>query len=150
MGPINGFFLIEPEDLDWKLSNIMKLPNADLLERTESEVLGARLWRLPPQSANTLHRHLKMEEFYFVLEGVGRMRIADHTVTVPKYGGVMVGPSQLRQVFNDTEADALWLIIGSPEREREPGEVLDPRLVYPVDPKQLPPELAEVNWPPKV
>jgi len=129
---------------------MMKIPNADFLERTKSEILGARLWRLPPKSANTLHRHPKMEEFYFVVEGVGRMRIADDTVTVPRYGGVLVGPSVVRQVFNDTEADVLWLIIGAPEKELDPGEELDPKLVYPVDPKQLPVELAGVTWPPKL
>ena len=43
-----------------------------------------------------------MEEFYFVVEGVGRIRIGDQTLTVPKHGGVLVGPKQLRQVFNDT------------------------------------------------
>ena len=94
---------------------MMKIPNADFLERTESEILGARLWRLPPNSANTLHKHIRAEEFYFVLEGVGRIRVDGETLTVPKHGGVLVGPRQLRQVFNDTETDVLWLIVGAPE-----------------------------------
>ena len=127
---------------------MMKIPNADFLERTKSEILGARLWRYPPKSAGTLHRHPKMEEFYFVVEGVGRMRVADQTITVPKHGGVLVGPEFLRQVFNDTDADVLWLIVGAPEREVEPGKELDYKLVYPVDPKQLPDELAGSVWPP--
>jgi len=76
----------------------MKIPNADFLERTQSEILGARLWRLPPKSANTLHRHRRAEEFYFVVEGVGRIRIEDQTLTVPTHGGVLVGPRLLRQV----------------------------------------------------
>jgi hypothetical protein len=42
---------------------------------------------LPPKSANTVHKHIRAEEFYFVLEGVGRIRIGDETLTVPKYGG---------------------------------------------------------------
>jgi len=126
---------------------MMKIPNADFLERTESEILGARFWRLPPKSANTLHRHPKMEEFYFVVDGVGRIRVGDQTLTVPKYGGVLVGPEPLRQVFNDTETEVLWLIIGAPEKELEPGETLDQKLVYPVDPKQLPKELDGVAWP---
>src|SRR5436190_1678405 len=149
MTPIKNFSLIKPEDLSWRLSNMMRIPNADYLERTKSEILGARLWRLPPGSANTLHRHPKMEEFYFVLEGVGRMRIADQTITVPKYGGVLVGPELLRQVFNDTNADVLWLIVGAPEKELEPGEELDQKLLYPKDPKQLPSELSGASWPPK-
>jgi hypothetical protein len=34
MKPIDGYFLIEPADLDWPPSNLMKIPNADFLERT--------------------------------------------------------------------------------------------------------------------
>lgn len=149
MTPINGFFLIKPEDLFWRSSNMMKIPNADFLERTKSEILGARLWRLPPKSANTLHRHPKMEEFYFVVEGTGRIRIGDQTITVPKHGGVLVGPEQLRQVFNDTDCEVFWLIVGAPEKELEPGQQMDPKLFYPVDPTQLPAELHGAAWPPK-
>jgi mannose-6-phosphate isomerase-like protein (cupin superfamily) len=130
----------------------MKILNADYLERTGSDNLGARLWRLPPNSANTLHKHIRTEEFYFVLEGVGRMRVGDETLTVPKYGGVLVGPDQLRQVFNDTEADVLWLIVAGPEETEflsGAKSKLDMSRIYPVDLQQLPKELAGVEWPPK-
>ena len=60
-----GYHLITPDDLLWRPSNLMQIPNADFLERTGSENLGARLWRLPPKSANTLHKHIRQEEFYF-------------------------------------------------------------------------------------
>jgi len=30
------------------------------------------------------------------------MRVGDETLTVPKYGRLLVAPDQLRQVFNDT------------------------------------------------
>jgi len=131
---------------------MMRIPNADYLERTGSENLGARLWRLPPQSANTLHKHIRTEEFYFVLEGTGRMRVGDTTLTVPRYGGVLVGPEELRQVFNDTDSDVLWLILGAPEElEFLQGSKskTDLSLFYPTDPTQLPKELAGVIWPPK-
>jgi mannose-6-phosphate isomerase-like protein (cupin superfamily) len=149
MKAIEGYHLIKPDDLHWRPSNIMRIPNADFLERTGSEILGARLWRLPPQSANTLHKHVRAEEFYFVVEGVGRIRVGEETLTVPRYGGVLVGPRLLRQVFNDTESEVLWLIVGAPEAELEPSELSDKSLFYPVDPTQLPPELKGVEWPPK-
>jgi mannose-6-phosphate isomerase-like protein (cupin superfamily) len=151
MKPIEGHYLITPEDLNWRLSSLMRIPNADYLERTGSENLGARLWRLPPKSAGTLHQHLRAEEFYFVLEGTGRMRVGEETLTVPKYGAVLVGPEQLRQVFNDTEEEVLWLILGAPEElELLPMAAVPPdlSLIYPVDPKQLPKELDGVSWPP--
>ena len=152
MKPIDGYVLIKPEELFWRPSNLMRIPNADYLERTGSENLSARLWRLPPKSASTLHKHIRQEEFYFVLEGVGRMRVGDETLSVPKYGGVLVGPDQLRQVFNDTDAEVLWLIIGAPEElEFLPGATPPPDMsvIYPTDPKQLPKELSGVEWPPK-
>ena len=128
---------------------MMKIPNADFLERTGSEAMGARLWKLPPKSANTLHKHVKTEEFYFVLEGEGRMRIDGETVTVPRHGGVLVGPGSLRQVFNDTEDEVLWLIVGAPEVELEPDQQGDMSLYYPGDPMQLPDELEGCDWPPE-
>jgi uncharacterized RmlC-like cupin family protein len=81
MKAIQGYHLIKPQDLHWRPSNLMEIPNADYLERTGSENIGARLWRLPPKSANTLHKHVRSEEFYFVLEGTGRIRIGDETLT---------------------------------------------------------------------
>jgi mannose-6-phosphate isomerase-like protein (cupin superfamily) len=152
MKAIQGYHLIKPEGLAWRPSNLMQIPNADYLERTGSGNLAARLWRLPPQSASTLHKHIRQEEFYFVLEGTGRMRVGDETLTVPRYGGVLVGPDELRQVFNDTDAEVLWLIVGAPEElELLPtaGAKPDLSLIYPVDPKQLPRELDGVEWPPK-
>ncbi len=152
MKTISGYHLIRADDLHWRPSNLMKIPNADFLERTGSENLGARLWRFPPQSANTLHQHIRAEEFYFVLEGEGRMRVGNETLTIPKYGGVLVGPDPLRQVFNDTDTEVLWLIISAPEElEFLQGSKsqMDLSLIYPVDPTQLPKELTGVEWPPK-
>lgn len=152
MKRFQGHLLIKPEDLSWRLSNLMRIPNADYLERTGSENLGARLWRMPPKSAGTLHKHIRAEEFYFVLEGVGRMRVGDETLTVPRYGSVLVGPDELRQVFNDTDAEVLWLVVGAPEElELLPGAQNKPDMsrIYPVDPTQLPTELTGFDWPSK-
>lgn len=126
----------------------MQIPNADFLERTGSRAMGARLWRLPPMSANTLHRHVSSEEFYFVLEGTGRIRIGEDTLTIQKHGGVHVMPEQLRQVFNDTNEEVLWLIFGAPDDELLPAQGGNPEDFYPVDPKELPPELKGAAWPP--
>jgi hypothetical protein len=57
----------------------------------------------------------------------------------------------LRQVFNDTDAEVLWLIIGAPEElEFLQGSKsqMDLSLIYPTDPTQLPRELDGTTWPP--
>ena len=147
MKAIDGYCLIRPDDLTWKLAKPMQIPNADFLERSGSEILGARLWRLPPQSANTLHKHVRAEEFYFVVEGVGRIRVGEETITVSKHGGILVGPQSMRQIFNDTDSEVLWLIVGAPDAELEPHEKGDMKLFWPVDPTQLPKELGRVFKP---
>lgn len=80
-----------------------------------------------------------------MLEGTGRIRVGDETLTVPKHGAVLVGPEELRQVFNDTDADVLWLIVGAPEELeflKGSNSKTDLTRFYPVDPTQLPPELT--------
>jgi mannose-6-phosphate isomerase-like protein (cupin superfamily) len=145
----NGFTMLRPDEQHWRKSNLMKIPNADLLkDLAGSERLGGRLWRLPPFSANTWHRHVDSWEFYFLLEGVGRMRIGESTVTVPKYGCVLVAPEKLRQIFNDAPEESLWLILAAPQ-EGQLGAAADMSRIYPQDPKSLPPELAGRVWPPE-
>jgi len=75
--------------------------------------------------------------------------VGEETLTVPTYGGVLVGPESMRQVFNDTDAEVLWLIIGAPEKEFADGESFDLKRFWPVDPTQLPKEMEGVVWPPK-
>src|SRR5260370_17475146 len=102
MKAIEGYFLITPEDIHWRPSNMMKIPNADFLERTKSENLGARLWRLPPKSAKTLHKHIRTEEFYFVLKSERRLREDDETLIVPKYVHYLDTPDHIRQLLHYT------------------------------------------------
>jgi len=73
----------------------------------------------------------------FVVAGTGRIRVGEETLTVPCHGGVLVGPRPLRQIFNDTDSDVLWLIVGAPEAELEPHERVT-ELVLPGRSKQLP------------
>ena len=138
------FRMLVPDDAVWRPSNIMKIPNTNLAEQLGAEKLGMRLWRLPPWSANTWHRHGDQEEIYFVLEGTGRMRVGNETITVPRHGAVLVAPPALRQVFNDTDEPVLWLIVAAPRNE----SANRPEELYPEGPSQLPPELAGRAWPP--
>ncbi|MBI3449855.1 MAG: cupin domain-containing protein [Acidobacteria bacterium] len=145
----DGYSVLLPEAQSWRPSNIMKISNTDLMKTLGgADRLGGRLWRLPAYSANTWHRHVDSWELYFLLEGVGRMRIGNTTVTVPRYGSVLVAPQMLRQVFNDTPDDALWLIVAAPQ-EAQTGAEPDLSRFYPEDPKTLPPELAGRVWPPR-
>lgn len=121
----------------------MGVENTDLGSQLESESLGARFWRLRPGQASTKHRHLTQTELYLVIEGTGRMRVDEDLLTLAPLSAVLVDPDSARQIFNDTDADALWLIVGTPRELANTLEMTEEQLagLYPDGPKALPPEL---------
>jgi uncharacterized cupin superfamily protein len=131
-------------DAFWRPSNQMKVENTDLAKQLEAETLGARLWRLHPGQASTKHRHFDQHELYVVLEGTGRVRVDDELLTLEPHSALLVDPESVRQVFNDTEADVLWLVVGAPPEAANTLEMTDEQLafMYPEGPKALPPELS--------
>ena len=123
----------------------MGVENTDLAKQLEAQTLGARLWRLHPGQASTRHRHFTQHELYVLLEGEGRVRIDDELITLELLSAVLVEPEHLRQLFNDTETDALWLVVGAPrESISSTLEMTREQLaeMYPDGPKALPPELG--------
>ena len=139
-----GYRALKAADAFWRPSNQMGVLNTDLAKQLESTELSARLWRLAPGQASTRHRHFNETELYVVLEGTGRMRVGDESLTLAPLSAVVVDPATLRQVFNDTDRDALWLVVGAPpegDRIRAlGGEELT--AIYPEGLRSLPPELA--------
>jgi quercetin dioxygenase-like cupin family protein len=122
----------------------MKVENTNLAKQLGATRLGFRLWRLRPGQANTRHRHLDEHEIYLVLEGTGRMRVDEESLTLERLSAVLVEPDTMRQVFNDTDRDALWLVAGAPpegDRILAMGEE-ELTAIYPDGPKVLPPELG--------
>jgi quercetin dioxygenase-like cupin family protein len=123
----------------------MKVENTDLARQLEAQTLGARLWRLHPGEASTKHRHFEMHELYVLLEGQGRLRVDDELITLEPLSAVLVEPEHVRQLFNDTDSDALWLVAGAPrEGVSSTLEMSERQLsaMYPDGPKALPPELG--------
>lgn len=128
----------------WRPSNQMGVLNTDLARQLGATTLGARLWRLAPGQASTKHRHAVSHELYVVIEGTGRMRIGeDEPLTLPPLSSALVEPEHVRQVFNDTDADTLWLVVGAPTEPANTLEMTPETLafIYPEGPKALPPEL---------
>jgi uncharacterized cupin superfamily protein len=123
----------------------MKTPNTDLGGQLEASQVGARMWRLEPGKASTKHRHFDQEELYVLLEGEGRVRVDDEVLTLAPLDTLLVEPGSVRQLFNDTDVDQLWLVVGAPpEAVTSTLEMSEEQLrhMYPDGPKELPPELG--------
>lgn len=127
----------------WRPSNMMGVDNTDLAAQLGARTLGARLWRLRPGQASTRHRHTEQHELYVVLEGTGRVRVGEELLTLAPLSALLVEPRTLRQVFNDTGGDALWLVVGAPAEAAGTTAMTPETLadLYPDGPRALPPEL---------
>ncbi len=141
-----SYRVLRAEEAFWRPSNQMGVMNTDLAKQLEASTLGARLWRLAPGQASTRHRHRITTELYVLLEGTGRIRVGNDLHTLAPLSSVLVDDDQVRQLFNDTDADQLWLVVGAPPEAANTLEMTDDELafLYPDGPKALPPEIADL------
>jgi uncharacterized cupin superfamily protein len=142
-----GYRLLNADESFWRPSNQMDVMNTDLAKQLGATTVGARLWRLAPGQASTRHRHQAEHELYVLLEGSGRIRVDGELLTLTPLSALLVEPESLRQVFNDTDSDALWLVVGAPPEPANTLEMTPERLqwMYPDGPKALPPELDQTQ-----
>lgn len=131
------------EQAFWRPSNQMGVSNTDLAKQLDATTLGARLWRLLPGQASTRHRHRQTHELYVLLDGTGRIRVGQDLHTLQPLSSLLIEPGEVRQLFNDTEAEQLWLVVGAPPEPANTLEMTAEELawIYPDGPKALPPEI---------
>ena len=140
-----AYRVLKADEAHWRPSNQMGVLNTDLGRQLGAETFGARLWRIVPGQASTNHRHYETTEIYVLLEGTGRIRIGEDVLTLSPLDSLLVEPDTVRQPFNDTDADQLWLVMGAPNEAVASTLEMTPEMLehmYPDGPKALPPELA--------
>ncbi|MDL5361979.1 cupin domain-containing protein [Halalkalicoccus sp. NIPERK01] len=97
--------------------------HVDLAAELGCTEMRPKVWDLAPGDAMSYHRQREQEELYYVLSGPARIRIGDDRLDVSEGTAIRIPPETPRQVFNDTEEDHRWLIVGAPPAEND-GEVI--------------------------
>ena len=145
-----SFRTLDAREAFWRPSNQMGVQNTDLAKQLDMSTLGARFWRLTPGQASTRHRHVNQTELYVLIEGTGRIRVDDTLLTLEPLSAVSVDPPAVRQIFNDTDQDVLWFVVGAPPELANTLEMTPERmaLIYPDGPKALPPSSRRPNLTP--
>lgn len=112
------YSMVYVDDVDRQPSHVSGTMHVDLVAELGCTEMRPKVWYLSPGDAMSFHRQTEQEEFYYVLDGPGRMRIGDETMDVPTGTAVRIPPETPRQVFNDTDDEEhVWLIIGAPPVE---------------------------------
>ena len=75
--------------------------------------------RLPAGTSTIPHRHLKTEEIYYILEGHGRMRVAEERREIGPGDAVAIPPEALHQVTNTGNETLTFLCCCAPGYEHD-------------------------------
>ncbi|MFW5919809.1 MAG: cupin domain-containing protein [Halanaeroarchaeum sp.] len=107
--------LVDPDQADHQRSGKSETEHVDLTEKLDLAEMRARVWYMEPgHDRKGTHVHERQEELYYAIEGPGRMTIAGETIEVPEGAFVRLPPETPRRLFNDTDEEHVWLIVGAP------------------------------------
>lgn len=75
----------------------------------QKRIAGCRIMETPTRECQPNFSSQRFGGSCFVPDGIGCLRVDGKSYTLNKYDGLHVWPDPLRQVFNDTGDQALWL-----------------------------------------
>jgi mannose-6-phosphate isomerase-like protein (cupin superfamily) len=87
-----------------------------LLQRDDMSVIQERV---PAGAAEVMHYHGRARQFFYVLEGEGRMILEDQEVMLEKGQGLEISPMVRHQFKNSSQADVHFLVISVPSTGRD-------------------------------
>lgn len=112
--------LVDPAEAAHEISGKSETEHVDLTESLALEEMRARIWYLEPgHDRKGTHVHEQQEELYYVIDGPGRMTVAGETIDVPEGAFVRLPASTPRRLFNDSDEEHVWLIVGAPPVTRD-------------------------------
>ena len=82
-----------------------------LLKREDMSVIQEQV---PAGGAEVMHFHNVARQFFYILEGEGKMVFEDHEVVLKKGQGLEIPPRVKHQFKNQSNADAHFLVISIP------------------------------------
>lgn len=69
---------------------------------------------MPPKTSESLHKHSKSQQFFFVLSGEALFELAGETYTIKPNEGMHVKPNQVHRIINAKDTDLELLVISEP------------------------------------
>ncbi len=82
-----------------------------LLKRDDMSVIQERV---PAGGAEVMHYHERARQFFYILEGEGRMIFDDHEVILEKGRGLEISPMTKHQFVNKSQTDVHFLVVSVP------------------------------------
>ncbi len=81
----------------------------------KNDALSIILERVPAGKSEVRHYHNRSRQFFFILEGEGRIELDNETVKLSKNEGIEIPPETVHKFRNDSDKDVTFLVISSPK-----------------------------------
>ncbi|MBI1288562.1 MAG: cupin domain-containing protein [Flavobacteriales bacterium] len=78
---------------------------------------------MPPKTAESLHKHSKSQQFFYVLEGVAVFELNGENYTIKANEGMHVNPGQVHRIVNATDENLELLVISEPHSHADRIEI---------------------------
>jgi mannose-6-phosphate isomerase-like protein (cupin superfamily) len=82
-----------------------------LLKREDISLIQERV---PPGATEVMHSHNTARQFFYILEGEGRMAFEDKVMVLKKGQGIEIAPDVKHQFRNQSNSDVHFLVISVP------------------------------------
>lgn len=69
---------------------------------------------MPPKSSESLHKHAKSQQFFFVISGEASFELDGERYLIKANQGIHVLPNQVHRITNPTDSDLELLVISEP------------------------------------
>lgn len=100
--------------------------NCDSWIFCNSKNLSVKLESMPPGTREVLHKHLKKEQFFFVLNGTAHFSISGKTTVINMQEGIEVSAGTPHFIENRSEDGLDFLVISSPNIDEDREELAVP------------------------
>jgi mannose-6-phosphate isomerase-like protein (cupin superfamily) len=99
----------------------------ELLAYRNSEIVRQSLAeaRLRPGCSTAAHYHRQTEEIYYILEGVGTIRLGDESAHVQAGDAIAIPPLRVHKITNSGQTDLVFLCSCAPAYEHEDTVLVD-------------------------
>lgn len=81
----------------------------------ENDSLSVIRERMPPQTKEQKHYHVKAQQFFFILSGVASFELENETVEIEEGQGIHIKPGVKHRISNSKETDLEFLVISQPK-----------------------------------
>jgi mannose-6-phosphate isomerase-like protein (cupin superfamily) len=85
----------------------------------DSAELSVKQERMPPQTAETLHYHIKAQQFFFILRGTATFEVNESGFTVAAGQGFHIEAGKKHRIINNTADDLEFVLSSQPSTNND-------------------------------